>query len=405
MSDKKRILFVDDEPTILQGLRRMLRKKRSEWDIEFSESGPQALQIMEKAPFDLVVSDMRMPVMDGAQFLKEVKCHYPDTIRIILSGQSDDEALMRAAGTMHQFLSKPCNPETLYTVISRAISLRNFLNRPSLQKLISKITSIPSIPKIYEELMDEINNPNGTAEKIGAIISQDIGMSTKILQIANSAFFGIPQNIESVNHAVQILGLDTIQSLVLSNEIFSKYHQKNIEGFSIEKIWNHSLNVAEIALKISKIEKMDPKSQQLAYTAGLLHDIGILVMAQYFPDDLQEAFSIARDSQIELSHAEEQVFKVSHEEVGAYLLALWGLPDPLVETIAFHHRPEEHVDLGFCCLTIVHAANALEAEQNHSTSNSVPKGIVENYLKELKVWDSLQKWREVTQTLEQEKQV
>lgn len=405
MGDKTRILFVDDDPTILQSLRRMLRTMRLEWDIKTAESGQQALQVMEQAPFDLVVSDIRMPIMDGAQFLKEVKTRYPDTIRIILSGQSDDEALMRAVGTMHQFLSKPCDPETLKQVITRAISLRDYLNNPSLQQLISKISSIPSFPKIYEEMMNEIEDPNCSLERVGKIISKDIGMSTKILQIANSAYFGFSQSIESANHAVQILGLETIQALVLSYEIFSKFNQKNIKCFSIEKVWRHSLNVAKISLQISKAEKMNSQSQQLAFTAGLVHDVGVLILAQNFPEQFQKATSLSQDSQVELWRAEEEVFTASHEAVGAYLLGLWGLPDALVESVAFHHRPEEYAGMEFCCLTIVHAAHALENEFDDPSFNAKSSAVSEAYLKKLGVWEKLPQWREVAQTIDRVRQV
>ncbi|MBC8317540.1 MAG: response regulator [Desulfobulbaceae bacterium] len=120
---KKRILFVDDEPNILVGLRRMLRSLRKEIDMEFAESGKEALQVMSKASFDVVVSDMRMPGMDGAELLTEVRRLYPDTIRIILSGYAAAEAIMRTETIVHQFLHKPCEPQNIKDTLLRSCQL------------------------------------------------------------------------------------------------------------------------------------------------------------------------------------------------------------------------------------------------------------------------------------------
>jgi len=397
MKVKKRILFVDDDATILQGLRRILRPMQDEWETEFSSSGQLALQILGKAHFDIVVSDMRMPIMDGAQLLNEVKNKFPDTIRIILSGQATETAILRAAGSMHQYLSKPCNFENLKTVITRACTLRDYLNNPALNKLISKIESIPSFPKLYAEVMDELRSPDGSIKKVGKIISKDIGMSTKILQMANSAFFGFSQTIASADHAVQILGLDTIKALVLSHQIFSQFDPAKIKHFSIDNLLNHSMNIGGLALKIAQAEKMGPDIESHAFTAGLIHDIGMLIVAQNLPDQYQEALSLAKENQIDLWRAEEEIFHASHEAIGAYLLGLWGLPDPIVETVAFHHCPGKQVDLGFCHLTIVHIAHVLEYEMGIKPFEYPSFAMDESYLEQLGLLDRIPVWRNICQ--------
>ena len=250
--------------------------------------------------------------------------------------------------------------------------------------------------------MEEIKSSNCSIKKIGEIIAKDIGMSTKILQMANSAFFGFSQTIGSAGHAVEVLGLDTIRAMVLTYHIFSEFDKTKIKGFSIDILWNHCMNTGALALKIAKSEKMDVRSQQSAFTAGLVHDIGLLIVAQNFPDQLQEALSLAHDKHIELWRAEEEIFHASHGAVGAYLLGLWGLPDPIVETVAYHHCPGEHVELGFCHLTVVHVAHVLENELNHSSLNPVPAVFDEVYLKELGVWDHLPRWRKICNNLDQE---
>jgi len=116
MPDKKRVLFVDDEPRILDGRRRMLRSMRHEWKMSFAETGQEALAILANQPFDVVVVDMRMPGMDGVQLLSEVRKRH-QIIRIVLSGTADREAILRAVGLAHQYLSKPCDAETLKSVL------------------------------------------------------------------------------------------------------------------------------------------------------------------------------------------------------------------------------------------------------------------------------------------------
>jgi len=398
MQVKKRILFVDDDPEILQGLRRMLRPMRDAWETDFATSGQQALQILEKTPFDLVVTDMRMPGMDGAQLLNEVKNKFPDTIRIILSGQAEEDSILRAAGSMHQYLSKPCNHEKLQAVITRACALRDYMNNPSLKQLVSKIVSIPSLPRLYVEVTDEVKSSNCSIKKVGKIISQDIGMSTKILQMANSAFFGFSQPIGSADHAVEILGLDTIHSLVLSYQIFSQFDGTKIKHFSIDSLWNHSMTIGGLALKIAEAENMSADQQNHAFTAGLIHDIGVLIVAQYLPDQFQQALSLANENQMDLSCAEKEVFHCSHEAIGAYLLGLWGLPDCIVETVAFHHRPGEHVDLGFSLLTIVHIAHFLEREGGIQVNNYPSPALDESYLEKLGLLDRIPVWKDICQS-------
>jgi len=206
---KKQILFVDDEPLILQGLKRMLRGLRSEWDMTFVQSGAEALEKMVGAPFDVIVSDMRIPEMDGSQLLDTVKHRYPNMVRVVLSGHSEEEMIMKTVKSAHQFISKPCNAETLKSTISRMFALREVLTQEGLKRLVSRIESLPSLPSLYTQVVELIQSPNSSIKKIGEVISKDLAMTAKILQLVNSAFFGIPRQISNPAQAVGLLGLDT----------------------------------------------------------------------------------------------------------------------------------------------------------------------------------------------------
>ena len=212
----KRILFVDDEPLMLQGLQRMLHGMRNEWDMRFAKSGAEALQMMAASPADVVVSDTRMPVMNGAALLNEVMRSYPKTVRFILSGYADMEMVMQCVGGTHQFLSKPCDSETLRSAVRRAVEMDPLLNNDKVKTLVSQMTKVPSLPSLYFEILKELRSEESSLSKVGEIIAQDPAMTAKMLQLVNSAFFGVRRQLNDPLEAVMHLGLETIKSLVLS---------------------------------------------------------------------------------------------------------------------------------------------------------------------------------------------
>lgn len=356
---KRRILFVDDEPNVLQGFQRMLRPMRNDWEMEFASGGEEALQKMERAPFDVIVSDMRMPGMNGAQLLKEVARRYPDTVRIVLSGHSDREYILQLVTTTHQYLAKPCDAETIKDTVNRACALRDLLTSKELSMLVSQIKSLPSLPSLYTRIIEILQSDDPSLQKIGQIVSEDIAMSAKVLQLVNSSFFGIARRISNPVQAVMFLGLETVKALVLSVHIFAKWDSSRVKGFDIERLWHHSMTVGAVAKRLAETEHLSARDVDSAFTAGLLHDVGKLILAASLPDPYQRVLAESKAQNIPLWQAEERTFGTSHAEVGAYLLGLWGLPTSIVEAVAWHHRPAESPARTFCPLTTVHIANAL----------------------------------------------
>jgi putative nucleotidyltransferase with HDIG domain len=365
-----RILFVDDEANVLSGLRRMLRGQRNVWDMHFANGGAEALEQFAIEPFDIVVSDMRMPGIDGAQLLSRVAADYPNTVRLVLSGQSEHERIFRAIGPAHQFLSKPCDEKVLVGTITRACKLRSQIQNDSLRKLISQIGTLPSIPEIYTRLVTELESEDASIESVGEIIERDLAMSLKVLQLVNSSFFGLPQHVSCPKHAVSLLGLNVIRPLSLTAAAFAQHGDPNIEGFVLSEAVDHGLAVATAARRIADLESTDPQLTDDAFIAGMLHDIGKLILATTLPDRYGEAWKLAHSQWIPLCEAEYQVFGTSHAEVGAYLLDLWGLPNPIIEAVALHHRPREAGSEQFTPLTAVYLANALSAKSDQPLDSS-----------------------------------
>jgi putative nucleotidyltransferase with HDIG domain len=355
---KKQILFVDDEQNVLSGLQRMLYGFRKEWAMYFALSGAEALIIMETKPIDVIISDMRMPEMNGAELLHEVMKRRPGTIRMILSGQADSDLIIKAASVTHQFMSKPCDPEILKTSVCRAVELRTLLQNDKLKSLVSSMGDLPSVPAFYLEMVQELQSPEASIRRIGRIVARDPAMTAKILQLANSAFFGRQHRISSASEAVAYLGLEIIRGLLLAVHAFRQFEASTVNGFSIEGLWEHSISTAARARKIAEVEEADIQMANDAFTAGLLHDIGKLMLACRLPEAYAEVMDAARTSNLPLWKAEQQVLSATHAEVGAYLFGLWGLSDAIVEATAYHHRPSESPNAGFSALAAVYAANS-----------------------------------------------
>ena len=397
----KQLLFVDDELKLLDGLKRSLRPMRHEWNMMFVTSGEEALKALEQAPFDVIISDMRMPGMDGAQLLTEVQQRHPQIIRIVLSGQSDEERVYQSIGATHQYLSKPCESEVLKAVVLRACALRDLLGNDSLRRLVTGMKQIPSQPTLYAEIRREAESKTASIGVIGAIISKDMGMTAKILQLVNSAYFGLRGTVSTAEQAVNLLGLDTVQALVLTVHVFSQFSATHDSRFNMDRLWEVSMETGALARAIAKAEQAPTLMIDQAYTAGLLHDVGTLVLAANVPKLYDAMVKTAHDQGIPLWEVERQELGVTRADVGAYLLGLWGLGDPIVEAVAFHHRPSDCVGNTFSPLTAVHVANVLQEELACQATGRAPSQIDLVYLDTLHLTDRLPHWREIAGTVRQ----
>lgn len=333
MVDKLRILFVDDDPFVLGGIRDSLRRRRQVWEMRFTDSPRRAVEALAHERYDVVISDMRMPEMNGSQFLEHVRSTHPETVRIVLSGHMEADAAMRALPVAHQFITKPCSPEILEAVISRTWHLLKTIPHEGLRRNLGRVERLPPAPSLYAELRQTLHDPRSGAKTISSILSRDAAMSAKLLQLVNSGFLRAARKIVSIEQAVVYLGFGTLASLVLSMELFGATQAKcGTDVVWLEKIQVHSHLVACLARAIFE----DRSLAEEAFVIGLLHEIGSLTMSCEMDEEYRHVQRVAADSRRAIGSTEEEAFGVSHAEVGAYLLGLWGLPWPIVDGVARH---------------------------------------------------------------------
>jgi putative nucleotidyltransferase with HDIG domain len=383
----KRVLFIDDDQAVLDGLRRSLRSRRGDWDMKFVPVPSEALQILTQEHVDVVISDMRLPGMDGAHFLAQVQRLSPRTVRLFLSGNVSQEASLAGACISHQFLTKPCDPGTLQNVIERACALEDLLHDRKLQEVLGEVDELPALPKTFHALVQALAEPEVDLREVSSIIEQDVAITAKILQIVNSSFFSLRREVSSVHQATTYLGITMIRDLVLSAEIARQFEGTgSLNTGAMERQQAHSLLTSRIARQLL----VDRQLAAQASLAAMLHDIGKLVMARYFPAQMRALLDAGAGTTVGFHELETRLGQVGHATIGAYLLGLWGMPYPIVDAVAHHHHPDQVAVSGqFGVLAAVHVANSLANE-----ASSVPHAqIDESLLAGLGVLESLPAWR------------
>jgi HD-like signal output (HDOD) protein/CheY-like chemotaxis protein len=356
------ILFVDDEPNILDGFRTLLRRHRKVWDMRFALSGAEALEMLEQEPATVVVSDMRMPGMDGVELLAAIHDRWPGTLRVILSGYSDSEAILLVAAYAHHFLAKPCSPEKLVEVLERILRLSDLLTNEAVRTRISGLESIPTLPKVYMEVVRELDRPEPSIERLGTIVQADPGISATLLKLVNSAFFGFYGNVSNPTRAVTLLGTETLRGLVLSASLLQKFHKVPTNLFDIEVIGEHSRRTGLLAKTIAAQHSRDRELLEHCFLAGFLHDLGRLVMAHELYDQYEPVVRKLREEGGVLVEMEQTALGVTHAEVGAYLLGVWGMSEDMVIAVRAHHDLRLDPGEGLTPALGGHSANIIDHE-------------------------------------------
>jgi HD-like signal output (HDOD) protein/ActR/RegA family two-component response regulator len=359
-TEKKRILFVDDEPAILAGLQNLLYRDRRRWDMVFAPGGQPALDEVRKAPFDIVVSDMRMPGIDGAMLLNMIKDECPATVRIMLSGHADREAIVRALPALHQLLSKPCDATTLRGAIERSLDGTNVTRDALIRQIVGGVDKLPTPIEISAELARLMQSSTTSVADVAKVVTRDPGLSAKLLQLINSAYFGTGQTTTSIQQAVALLGIDRLRYIALTASVFASPDDASLDpttvasgAITLQEIQHTAMQTAALARSFA-----EPAMRDEVYAAALLHDVGMIILAMRRRGDFARFCERERNGEDRIA-LEEELFGVSHADVGARLLAIWGLPSVIVDVVQYHHDPGSAPEARRQITSIVHVADAL----------------------------------------------
>lgn len=353
----QKVLLVDDNPNVLYSFKRSLHSVDNQWLIVTAGSGAEALEIIAHEPINIIVSDLRMPEMDGVELLGTVAKISPSTLRVAITGEADPMICQQATLVAHQFIAKPISPQDFSKVINQIIGMNSLVIKPEIKRAITRIANLPSQPGLYTQLMAELSKQEGDLDYVSTVVSQDLGMTAKILQLVNSAYFGLAREVSEVSQAVFYLGMETIRDLAFSVHLFSQFEEGLVEKSGLSSLWDHSLKVATCSKAIVSSMIKDKKMIAASFTAGLLHDIGKLILGT---TSLNFYRSMAQEGRIDpeqIMPQERKAFGSTHAEIGAYLLGIWGLPPEIGNAVLIHHDYEKIRSTEFSTLIAVWYAN------------------------------------------------
>ncbi|MBM4092841.1 MAG: HDOD domain-containing protein [Planctomycetes bacterium] len=389
----KRILFVDDEPKILTGLRRCLRSFRNEWQMVFAEGGAAALEQLASAPFDVVVSDARMPGMDGSVLLRQVMELYPDSARMILSGQCSRTSVLKCVAVTHQFLSKPCEPETLKSAMQGVCRMRDAFHDETTREAISRTQWLPSQARLTSELAAAMDSSETSIGDLAGIIARDIGMTAKVVQMVSSGFFGSPQHVANAADAVKLLGLDTIRALFSASAGFQPGSEEGQDD-ALQLLTHHCFAVAAAARQIMETLTNDRTMIADAHLAGVLHEVGTMALTDFTHDCPRKQDPPTGVQSTNCRSNVPSSFVQARPDPGGYLVALWGLPDSIVQAIAYHRIPAVCPEQAVSPLTTVHVANGILEQVPRAVGDRRVR-LAMDYLERTGCTDRLECWHEI----------
>jgi putative nucleotidyltransferase with HDIG domain len=401
--DTLNVLFVTGDMAVMDKLQEALRDMDSHRTMQFVMNASRALELMTTDRFQLVVSDLVLPDMDGIRLLNAIKAAHPETVRFLLVDHADVDMTLQHDGLVHQFLHKESDAAAVRSAVARASVLQGLLQNTQLRELLSQIDTLPSVPSVYLQVLKALQDPNVSLRNVANLIAQDMGMTAKVLKVINSAYFGLRHPVSNIQQAVVLMGKDSTRSLVLAISVFSIFQADWVKRLA-DELYRHSFLVGVYAKRIVQDLGGNVASLDNALVAGILHDVGKLLLATYFPKQYARAMQLALQEEMPLHEAETRELGVTHAEVGAYLLGIWGLTDDIVQTVAFHQIPRLCPLGPSTVLTAVHIANAFEHEDATNQPAQPPEGEEESpgqidlaYLEQQGAADRLPYWRALCQ--------
>lgn len=382
MSTEK-ILFVYDPTNDNSKINEYKNHSQNSFTCMHAESIAQAKTIIAENNIDLVLATADLSDGSGTELHKYIVNNCNTIIRFLYSENSDKNIVYQSAGYIHQFMNADCDPHQFINIVHNSFNLRTILSNNDLHARIAGITNLPSPPEIYNQLVAELQSDDPSIRNIADLIKNDISITAKMLHMVNSAYFGLSTHVENPLHAVHLLGIDTIQSMVLTAGVFNLFTDPGIPGFSLDSIYTNSLAVGTSSRHLANAFGLITKHTEDALMAGMLHDIGKLIMLSYFPQEFKKSVELASQKSIPLFEAEKEVIGVTDAEIGAHLLSLWGLPSSILEAIALHYTPKVTPAPMTNVLTAVHLGYAINHDILNNVKGNEKSAVDMEYLEQL----------------------
>ena len=361
------------------------------WELSHAADAKTALEVARKQPVDVALLNASTPETNVIDLAGDLTQIHPKLVTFILS--DDPEAAQQAYSTgRYQFFPKLEDPGPLITAVERMGSLVSWLTNNTTIELVAGIHSLPNIPSNYQGVIRVINSPNSSIQDIGDAMEKDMAMTSRVLQVANSAYYGFSKSITSSTQAALLIGVETLKSLVRYTHVLNNFPHTPASTAIFDRVWRHSINVAAVARKITMLHTKDENLAEEAFTAGLLHDIGKLVLISIKPDEYRAVIRQSGENKTLLHVLERVKLGTTHAETGAYLLSLWGIPFTILEAVAWHHYPSSSNLRDFSPLTAVHVANVAEHRRQDIEEVKAIPPLDEGYLASIGVADRVKEW-------------
>ena len=329
-----RILFVDDEVRVLEGIENTLFDHLEKWDLQFASGGEVALaRLRDEAPFDLIVTDMRMPGVDGLAVLRFTATHYPGTMRAVLSGHAELSKAMQAITIAHQYIGKPCDEAVLVATIERALHLKHVISDDQLRRVVGTLGNAAPNNAALARVRAVTSLPDANTADVALAVAGDVGLASKLLHVANSSIYGAGQ-VSSIATAVQRVGVDGVDALALALELYSAF--PGGDRATVERVTSDAVRIAELATALCSA----PEQRDFTFLCGLLHGLGSAALATHAPTRARRCLVVADKSAAPCVACERQEFGVDHAVLGAEILGLWRMPD-VAQVLRYHHAPSE----------------------------------------------------------------
>ncbi|WP_320174701.1 response regulator [Maridesulfovibrio sp.] len=402
MGRSKNILFIDNDKEQLRMLDKQLSALKKRWQVDYASNKEEAMEQLRTRPYDIIAMELNVDGFEGDELLDEIKYRQPGSIRFIISESVNSENYLKFVKYAHQFITKPYTQSELIGKIKKSLRLKNIFLNERAAKGIASIEELPTMPELFLKLERELNKEDVLISNIGKMIGEDMSMTAGLLKLVNSPFFGLYSKVTNPEQAVTLLGLDNLKGLVLGIHLFNSTKNTKFD-FSIEELGKHCQYTALMARSIIKAEGGSNEQAEHTFLAGFLHDIGKLVLATSYPDEYSTILSIVRETNIPVPEAEKDILGFTHAEIGAYLLAIWGFDEDIIEAIYCHHKPQRLGSVDLSPAVAIHVANSFDHELRVKNSEYAPHLLSAEWLEQNEFSSKLPEWLQIcAETMEED---